>query len=270
MRSLVALVGLTACGSPPPPSPPPSLPVAPAPDACEARVALFQKRLDLLRAPYRDVHGFTAPADDGRQDPDDPTMLRVRVLRTELRYDQVTQPNTPPLDAAIADIQKHLGARRTILIELPTGYHRVDWVLPALIALDHVAELRLLVGRPMAPRIELPTPESPPWARAAYAEVQQGKQRIDDLALKAKGSCAAIDEVYARMANGDSNQAVGELPAAVRRCNCRDMDVDAFELATLAMSNVFGEVQPAWLALHFDDAGTPLELPPKTDLPVWI
>jgi hypothetical protein len=238
--------------------------VAPAPDAgpalvldryaepsdCARRAGLMDERLDLALDTHFATNGL--PVLERADGLGRPPGVLVEITSVD------------DLAAVVARAKKQRKKKNQPFVLALRSSLPVEPLWPFLLQLSAVGEVRLLVNVPRPPRVPLPTPEAPPWAREALArlERQPSAAALADATKLAVGSCGAAIEVFGHVANANPAEVrytFKELPEAIMACRCRGLDVDALELFVLAVVQII-ETREGWIAARFEAGGARVPL----------
>jgi hypothetical protein len=256
--------------------------------ACKVRVGTFEQR---LRAVYergeaesqlreRPVAapdpGLTAPPVTvylhGAADPMAAQFCGAWAVTVGVGESYVEINGRDRIAKAVAAVKARLprGGR----IEIQVGAHDgIGGTAPLFAALGKLGTLQLAVVVQRPAGDELPTPDAPVWAARRYRAMKRmdsGEQdKLRESLQLAGGPCIQITDVFKRALDSDGvlGRLVEVLPEAVAKCGCKDVDVDAFELFSVAIfNNGRYMLESGWLELAIRPASattvtasTPLE-----------
>jgi hypothetical protein len=139
-------------------------------------------------------------------------------------------------------------------------------IVAQLEQLSALGTVRLVVITQLPPRVPMPTPEAPDWARDVMARVSAdgGATVLGEAIATTLGGCEPLIATFDPRTFGDGGNRAGQIlsrvPGAVEHCACRGIDVDALELLIIVTTMVF-ESARGWLEVRFNPAGEPVASP---------
>ena len=194
-------------------------------------------------------------------------MTEIVVNGKTVATNEGKQRNAKTLDA----VKKRLAKGGVIGLHIGPDL-AMDTIEPLLIELQKLGPLALSVGVPGS-EFAVAIDDAPAWARERYRAYKKTlstkilSRAIRDAVVDCPAHKAATEKVVADTSGNTGWVVAKEYPKAVAACACRNIDVDALELFTVAMlEGGYKSVSEGFLELKIDPA-SPTKIAAPTSQP---